>query len=402
MAKTSSLIGKNVQRKSAELPWLFRFNVNGKTYSGETHLHDRKKAEAFVKAHKAAVLSEARKHDVLGLNGKITYGAACDIWWQEQGRHGKVRGGEATFTWLRAQLPENLLVQDIRASHVTHVREARRDTERLCPVSGTRKVVASTVNQTLNKLRAILNHVRLHHNAPLAPIAWGAIMLEVQAHEIRVLTSDELRALIGALRPDLRDVVGFALASAKRIDEILSLTWGQISWDMAHPTMRLVTKGGKPMLDPLGPTELDILRRQLAHQVGPNGEQPAKDARVFTFVATRTQRVAGGKLVAGQRYPIVYNMLHFRFDAVVKELGLEGVTIHVLRHTAATLMLRGGVPIENVSRALNHANIAVTLKHYAKVSATEVRGAKDAIADTVAAELQRASHPPLKLVAPQR
>jgi integrase len=40
---------------------------------------------------------------------------------------------------------------------------------------------------------------------------------------------------------------------------------------------------------------------------------------------------------------------------------------HVSRHTAATLLLEAGVPLEVVSAILGHANISMTADIYAKV-----------------------------------
>jgi integrase len=402
MAKATALFGKNVQRKSAELPFLYRFNVNGKTYTGETLEHDLKKAEAFVKARKAEVLGQAKHHVALGL-APMTFGQACDIWQNERDRH-NAKPRPEVVAWLLEQVGEKTLLQDIKAPLIIRVREARRDTERFCAVNGTRKIMDSTVNNTLHTFAAIMNYANLYHSAPIAPIRWGDLALDTGEHEIRVITKDELGAILGKLRPDLHDVIQFALSTAKRIDEILSLTWQQIDWDMAHPTMRLRTKGGKQAIDPLGATSLAILRRQLAHQ----GGAPAKTDRVFTFVARRTRdhihRVTKqviGTHVAGERYPLDYATLRVEFNKVVTELGIEGVTIHTLRHTAATWMLRGGVRIEDVSRTLGHASIAITLKHYAKVTNVEVAGALDVlgkIVGKVAAELQQTRSVP-RLVA---
>jgi len=403
MAKATPLFGKNVQRKSAELPFLYRFNVNGKTYTGETLLHDLKKAEAFVKARKAQVLGEAKHHVALGLS-PMTFGQACDIWANERDRHNAKPRPEA-IAWLRDVVGEKTLLQDIKAPLIIAVREARRDTERYCAVNGRRKVKDSTVNNTLHTFAAIMNYAHLYHSAPIAPIRWGDLALKTGEHEIRVLTKDELQAILGALRPDLHDVIQFALSTAKRIEEILSLTWQQIDQDVAHPTMRLRTKGGKQAIDPLGATSLAILRRQLALV----GGAPKKTDRVFTFVARRTRdhihRITKdviGSHVAGQRYPLDYATLCFEFRKVVTALAIEGVTIHTLRHTAATWMLRAGVPIEDVSRTLGHASIAITLKHYAKVTNVEVRGALDVLGKIVAAELQRTPSVPRLVAVPQR
>ena len=324
---------------------------------------------------------------------------SCELWWSEQGRH-NVTDQSATVTWLRQQLGDNLLLQDIRASHVTRVREARRDTLAF----DDRKVMDSTVNNTTARLRAILRHAHLHHDAPLAPIAWDKIMLALPEIDIRVRSVKEANALVAApaSRLSRRDRVRARERQAHRRDADADL--GPDRLDYGTPDDELTTKGNKSMRDPLRAPELAILRRQLELQ----GGSPAKDARVFTFVATRTRTSTHGKneiehtRIKGKRYPIVYGSLSDHFDVAVKRAGLTDVTIHVLRHTAATWMLRAGVPIESVSRALNHSNIAVTLKYYAKVTAIEVGAAKDAIGDQVAAILQRANHQPLKLVAAQR
>jgi integrase len=53
------------------------------------------------------------------------------------------------------------------------------------------------------------------------------------------------------------------------------------------------------------------------------------------------------------------------FQAILREAGLPKVTLHSLRHTAATLALMSGVPIHVVSRMLGHASIVITLNRYA-------------------------------------
>jgi len=47
--------------------------------------------------------------------------------------------------------------------------------------------------------------------------------------------------------------------------------------------------------------------------------------------------------------------------------GLPAIRPHDLRHTAATHMIRAGVPIPTVSRILGHANPSITMRVYAWV-----------------------------------
>ena len=53
--------------------------------------------------------------------------------------------------------------------------------------------------------------------------------------------------------------------------------------------------------------------------------------------------------------------------------GLPDISPHDLRHTAATLMLKRGTPVEVVSKILGHALVSITLDIYRQVSEDEKR-----------------------------
>jgi integrase len=59
--------------------------------------------------------------------------------------------------------------------------------------------------------------------------------------------------------------------------------------------------------------------------------------------------------------PCVPNDVTKDFIQLRKQVGLEGVRLHDLRHFAATRMLVAGVPVRTVSGRLGHANAATTL-----------------------------------------
>ena len=63
-----------------------------------------------------------------------------------------------------------------------------------------------------------------------------------------------------------------------------------------------------------------------------------------------------------------------RLEAVIKSgTVLPQISPHDLRHTAGTLLLRRGVPIEVVSKTLGHKDITVTYKVYRHVLDSEKR-----------------------------
>jgi len=75
--------------------------------------------------------------------------------------------------------------------------------------------------------------------------------------------------------------------------------------------------------------------------------------------------------------PVNPNAVTLAFRRILKRAGLEGVRIHDLRHTHATLMLRAGVHPKIVSERLGHANIGITLDIYSHV----LPGMQEAAAD---------------------
>ena len=54
-----------------------------------------------------------------------------------------------------------------------------------------------------------------------------------------------------------------------------------------------------------------------------------------------------------------------RWDTIRRRAGLDGVRLHDLRHFQATMLLRAGVPVKNVSKRLGHRDAATTLNVYA-------------------------------------
>ncbi|MCB0976215.1 MAG: site-specific integrase, partial [Acidimicrobiales bacterium] len=74
-------------------------------------------------------------------------------------------------------------------------------------------------------------------------------------------------------------------------------------------------------------------------------------------------------------HPDVFSQL---FDRTVAKLDVPDISLHDLRHTHATLLLKAGVNVKVVSERLGHANIAFTMHVYQHV----LPGMQAAAADT--------------------
>jgi integrase len=85
------------------------------------------------------------------------------------------------------------------------------------------------------------------------------------------------------------------------------------------------------------------------------------------------------------------NFRRNHFDAAATRAGLEGLTLHELRHTAASLAISAGANVKAVQQMLGHASAAMTLNVYGGLFPDDL----DAVADRLdeaaraAAEISR-------------
>lgn len=92
----------------------------------------------------------------------------------------------------------------------------------------------------------------------------------------------------------------------------------------------------------------------------------------------------------------VLRNLNFRrdvFDPAARAAGLDGLTPHELRHTAASLGVSAGASVKSMQRMLGHASAAMTLDVYAGLFDDDL----DAVADRLDAAR---AHPRVPLVCP--
>jgi integrase/recombinase XerD len=100
-----------------------------------------------------------------------------------------------------------------------------------------------------------------------------------------------------------------------------------------------------------------------------------KALAVHIAALSKIERVSASSLFHNRRgRPLTAQCLRLRLHSLARRSRLERVTPHMLRHTAATLLLERGVDIRFVQRLLGHASIATT-QIYTHVSDTALRDA---------------------------
>lgn len=168
--------------------------------------------------------------------------------------------------------------------------------------------------------------------------------------------------------PELSVFLRTSVTTGARRGELCALRWRDL--DLAGRTMtiahnlvegsegRLVEKDTKTHAVrriALDATTVDVLeahRRRMEERAQACGATIGADAYVFTRSVDGTD-------------PWVPNEVTKAFIRLRKQVGLDAVRLHDLRHFAATRLLAAGVPVRTVSGRLGHANAATTLGVYA-------------------------------------
>ncbi|MEV6132668.1 tyrosine-type recombinase/integrase [Streptomyces violaceusniger] len=85
-----------------------------------------------------------------------------------------------------------------------------------------------------------------------------------------------------------------------------------------------------------------------------------------------------------------YVLNHFHYLA--RQAGVPRISVHDLRHLAATLALTHGVELTIVSKTLRHSTISTTANIYGHLTKPAARQAVDAIAKQLDHEEKRHDH----------
>ena len=196
----------------------------------------------------------------------------------------------------------------------------------------------------------------------------GATAPRVQPHEVKALNPEEISRLVESMAAgDLRNLTLVTVATGLRISEALALRWSDyqdeqlrveraVSW---HPGEGFVfqrpkTRAGNRAIR-LGSSTIEVLRTHRAAQL----ERRLSLGRVWQ----------DRDLIFPGEFGEIWspNRVTKQFTAAAKAAGFLGFTFHGLRHTSATLMLRGGIDVKLAASRLGHANTAVTSMVYQHV-----------------------------------
>jgi integrase len=216
---------------------------------------------------------------------------------------------------------------------------ARWRDERLKAVQG------ASVARELNTLSAVLNHARKEWCYPITnPV--GDIKRPAQGgRRDRRITPDEEARLLVELAPHYARVGRFALETAMRRGEILSLVW------------RNADTGGRVALLPMTK----------------NGEARRVPLSLAALAVLREQREAQGDVldIGGRVFPIHPLSLDRAWRKACARAGLEGLHFHDLRHEAVSRLFERGLNVMEVAAISGHKTLAM-LHRYTHLRAEDL------------------------------
>lgn len=261
----------------------------------------------------------------------------------------RVEGGLATNTveaYRRDlfRLQQHLLMHRLRMNDVVSSQVIRSFLAALKQES----LATSSVARILSAMRGwyrFLVRERVLEGSPLREVAVARRPVRLP----KTLTRSEVTALLELpVRDRVEDqrdrvMVELLYASGLRVSELVGLTLSHVDLDLG--CLRVVGKGTKERLVPMGQTAQDLLREYLDHI------RPVllkrRSTRVL-FVSRRGQ---------GLTRQACWKLLLQR----ARRAGIaKSISPHMLRHSFATHLLEGGADLRAVQTMLGHADIATT------------------------------------------
>jgi len=198
------------------------------------------------------------------------------------------------------------------------------------------------------------------------------------AKEVKILSDTEQSRLILALAKNpclIRIGILIAIFTGMRIGEICALTWGDVDFEARKIHVSKNVSRIKNNSETRAKTKLII--------TAPKSAKSVRDIPVPLFLLNilRAARECGDfYILSGTKTLPQSRTVQYHFKAILKELGLQDVKFHSLRHAFATKCIRtAGFDVKTLSEILGHSSVATTMKMYVHTSDEHKRKCMDLV-----------------------
>ena len=309
--------------------WWIRFTApSGERIRCSAATEDKTQAQEFHDKLKA----EAWRVSKVGEKPKYTWDEAAYKWLMETEHKASHKQDAQQIAWIQ-QFFRGRLLSKITREMIAEVGEIKR-----------KETSPSTANRYLALIRAILRRATLDwewiDKAPYIRL------YKEPKRRIRWISPHQVIILLNELPEHLVDLVKFSLSTGLRKRNVTELEWSQVdllrnvAWIHADQA-----KGRKSIHVSLNSTALAVLEKQM-------GKHPV---RVFTY---------NGR-------PITQTNTRAWRKALIRA-GIEDFRWHDLRHTWASWLAQGGVPL-NVIQEMGAWESTEMVKRYAHLAPEQFR-----------------------------
>jgi len=343
MTKRSNHEGTLTKRDDGR--WMARIQLDGKRYAeyGDTRSEAQKKISVIIARHKEGSL-------IKPINYTIEQWST--LWLND---YLKLKVRPNSFLW-KTGLVENhiipelgsLFLQKLTTQHVQQLIRKKLD-------SG---LSASTVLKIRPTIHAIVGYAV--EIGILAKNCTDIVSVKmIRNPEVNPLTLEQLKQLLHEAKGHpLYPAILILATTGIRRSELCGLKWADINWTLgtAYIQRGVVKLGGYGIL--VSETKNHSSRRliPLCSEV----LDLLKQHHIKNFDTEYIFSRPDGR-------PIYPESIYYYIKRIGKKLGMPFVTVHMLRHTAATLLLESGENPKIVQELLGHASISTTLDIYSHV-----------------------------------
>lgn len=292
----------------------------------------------------------------------------------------RVTVGELAEQWLRfkktglkeqtrkryREMLEKRLLRSLRRTPVQRVRSA--DLEGILNGLVARGLSARTIQYHFEVYRQLFEYAVSRELISKNPVKHVALPSLDKRRRVEVLELHEVRAFLDAASKSRFHVLYLLLVTTGlRISEALALEWRDLDLELGRLTVN------KSLDDLYSERRASAPKSKYAY-------------RTVTMPKTLVDALAarkksGARVFEPSAHP--YKSIAAELKKLLKSVGARPLSLHGLRHTACSLMLRQGVSIKVVQYAMGHHSTAFTLDTYAHLLPGEADAVGPAIEEAL-------------------
>jgi integrase len=264
--------------------------------------------------------------------------------------------GETVADWIKPHVAE-IPLADLAPEHVVAMMRALEE----------RGLAASTQKKARTILRRALTIAERYGRVSRNVAALTDAPKQTGTKLDDSLDAGDVAQVLDAARGDrLEALAALVLTVGMRKAEALDLRWADLNLDAGAVTVHGTKTTASTRTVALPPFVVAALRRHHTRQLEERLAAPLWGDPELVFTTS----------IGTAIHP--RNVTRWWHELTTRA-GVGRRRFHASRHTAATLMLNNGVPLEVVSATLGHAGLAITADVYAKVRPDLQRTSADAM-----------------------